>query len=206
MAEPTPKEESPKVPPEPAAPPGPTPSAETTSNSPDASASTSAEPEFVPLGEGEERKFEPLPEPEVVPFTGEEIATGVAWAVIAGLRLENNAQIEAFKQAFTAAVPFMPTPAVLDALQVGEALAAYGIHKGTLGGAEAFAALPPWLRLILGAGYLAFAVYAGVRAAKEVKGAEKAKAGQPPAPGPDAPGAGLGEEVLRGPFQAAGAL
>lgn len=187
----------------------PPPSTEARPSSPDSSDSTpAAEPEFTPLGEAP--AFDPLPEgesePEVIPFTGEEIATGVAWAVTAGLRLEDKEQIEAFQRAFIAAVPFMPTPAVLDALQVGEALAAYGIHKGMVGGTDALAALPPWLRLIIGAGYLAFAVYAGVRAAKEVKGAEEAKAGQPPAPGPDAPGAGLGEEVLRGPFQTAGTL
>ncbi len=141
--------------------------------------------------------------PKVVPFTGEEIARGVAIAATLGLRFETPEAAEAFEKAFMAAVPIMPTPAVLDALGVGEALAAYGIHKGMAGGPDALAALPPWLRLLVGAGYLAFAVYAGVRAAREVKGAKEARV---PAAGPGASGAGLGEEVLRGSLQPAGAL
>ncbi len=190
------------------------PASEPTSSTPESlrSPSTSdtapAEPEFTPLGEGPE--FEELPagedQPGVVPFTGEEIARGVATAALFGLKFRTKEEAEAFEKAFLAAVPIMPTPAVLDYLGVGEALAAYGIHKGMIGGPDALEALPPWLRIIIGAGYLAFAVYTGVRAAKEVKGAEEAKAGQPPAPGPDVAGAGLGEEVLRGPLQAAGAL
>ena len=175
------------------------------------SSDSSEGPEFTPL-EAEpptpDPEFEPLPGPEtaseVEPFTGEEIASGLAWAVMAGLRLSDEKQIEAFQRAFVAAVPIMPTPAVLDALGVGDALAAYGIHKGMVGGPDTLATLPPWLRLLIGAGYLAFAVYTGVRAAKEVKGEKEAP--RVPAAGPGAAGPGLGEEVLRGPFEAASAL
>ena len=154
--------------------------------------------------------FEELPgtedPPEVVPFTGEEIARGVALVVTLGLRFESPEEAKAFEQAFMAAIPIMPTPAVLDYLGVGEALAEYGIHKGMVGGPDALETLPPWLRLLIGAGYLAFAVYTGVRAAKEVKGVKEKEAGQPPAPGPHAAGAGPREEVPRGPFQATGTL
>lgn len=141
------------------------------------SSDSSEGPEFSPL-EAEppthEPEFEPLPGPEpaeVEPFTGEEIARGVALAAVVGLRFKTPEEAEAFERSFVAAVPIMPTPAILDALGVGEALASYGIHKGMVAGPDAFTALPPWLRLILGAGYLAFAVYSGVRPAKEVHGA-----------------------------------
>jgi len=178
------------------------------SSSASAPSDADSSPEFTPLDP--EVEFEPLAgdetPPEVIPFTGEEIARGVALAVTLGLHFETAEEAEAFEQAFMAAIPIMPTPAVLDYLGVGEALAEYGIHKGTVGGPEALEALPPWLRLLIGAGYLAFAVYTGVRAAKGVKGAKKANAGQPPAPGPHAAGAGPREEVPRGPFQTAGTL
>ena len=177
-------------------------------------ASTSEpEPDFEPLepeAEAEapetEPEFEPLPGPVPIdnpePFTGEEIATGVMHLVMLGLRreLSDPAQVEAFQKAFMAAVfPIMPTPAVLDALGVGEALAAYGIHKGMVGGPDALASLPPWLRLLLGGGYLAVAVYMAARAAKEVRhGPQADRAG----PGPGAAGPGPGEEANRGPVQA----
>ncbi len=189
--------EEPEIQAPPPPPPGPDPTPPTPS-------AGEAEPDFEPLeAEPGEADFEELtpPPPEPEPFTGEEIATGVMHLVVLGLMREfkDPAQVEAFKQAFMAAFPIMPTPAVLDALQVGEALAAYGIHKGMTGGPETFAALPPWLRIVLGGGYLAVAVYMGVRAAKEVNRGEVAN---PPGPVPD--GAGLREEVRdAGPFQAA---
>ncbi len=163
-------------------------------------------PEFEPLPpEADGPVFEPLPgsepgAPEPEPFTGEEIARGVAFAATFGLRFQTAEEAQAFEKAFMAALPIMPTPAVLDALGVGEALAAYGIHKGMAGGPEAVEALPPWLRILLGAGYLGLAVFMGVRAAKEVnRGSEAHRA-----PGPGPAGAGPRQEVPdAGSFQTA---
>jgi len=167
--------------------------------------SGSNEAHFTPI----EDIFEPLPEePEstkVEPFTGEEIARGIAFAVAFGLRFKNEEELKAFEKAFMKALPFMPTPAVLDLLGVGEALAAYGIHKGMVGGPEALESLPPWLRLLLGAGYIAFAVYTDIRAVKEVSGGEKTQGGGLSA-GADSPGNSARQEVPGGPFQTAQAL
>jgi hypothetical protein len=158
-----------------------------------------SEPEFEPLMDAEaESEPDPAKPPEPEPFTGEEIANGVAFAVIWGMRLTPE-QVVAFQRAFAAALPIMPTPAVLDMLGVGEALAAYGIHKGMLGGPDALESLPVWLRLLLGVGYLGLAVFMGIRAAKEVSG--EAKTDSPA--GSAVAGAGAGKENDdAGPFKA----
>jgi hypothetical protein len=122
------------------------------------------------LGPGQDGGFEEIPTVEpIVPFTGEDIASGVAFALVFGLRLQTPEEVAAFQRAFQAGVGgLLPPAAVLDALKVGDALAAYGIGKNRLpmGGVEN---LPPWLRILLGGAALAMAAYGGVRAVQEVR-------------------------------------
>jgi len=171
---------------------------------PEAGSSNDAEPSAEPQPDPEEAypDFEPLeaegePEGEVPagaappaaePFTGQEIASGVAMALMMGLKIASDEERAAFERAFTQAVPFMPTPFILDALKVGEALAAYGIHKGMTGPAD-LGRLPAWLRLLLGAATLGMAGYSAARAVMEVRRgseADSATGGGPVAgqPGP----------------------
>lgn len=122
------------------------------------------------MGPGQDGGFEEIPTVEpIVPFTGEDIASGVAFALVFGLRLQTPEEVAAFQRAFQAGVGgLLPPAAVLDALKVGDALAAYGIGKNRLpmGGVEN---LPPWLRILLGGAALAMAAYGGVRAVQEVR-------------------------------------
>jgi hypothetical protein len=95
----------------------------------------------------------------------------VAFALVFGLRLQTPEEVAAFQRAFQAGVGgLLPPAAVLDALKIGEALAAYGIGKNRLpmGGVEN---LPPWLRILLGGAALAMAAYGGVRAVQEIRAA-----------------------------------
>ena len=134
----------------------------------------------LPSGSEGEPEFQDLngePEPEVIPFAGEDIANGVAFALIMGLRLQSPNEMQAFQQAFRAGVAgLLPPASVLDALKVGEALAAYGIGKNRLpvGGVEA---LPPWVRILLGGVALAMAAYGGVRAVQEIRAARGSPVG-----------------------------
>ena len=150
-----------------------------------------AYPDFEPLDgaevepEGETQTGASPPAPE--PFTGEEIASGVAMALMMGLKIASDEERAAFERAFTQAVPFMPTPFILDALKVGEALAAYGIHKGMTGPAD-LARLPAWLRLLLGAATLGMAGYSAARAVMEVRRGREADPGAAGGPAPGQPG------------------
>lgn len=172
---------------------------------PEAGSSSTAEPNPEPAAEAEEEMgypdFEPLeaegepegeapagaaaPAPE--PFTGQEIASGVAMALTMGLQLSSDEERAAFERAFTQAVPFMPTPFILDTLKVGEALAAYGIHKGMTGPAD-LGRLPAWLRLLLGAATLGMAGYSAARAVMEVRRGREADPGAAGGPAAGQPG------------------
>lgn len=127
--------------------------------------------DFQDLG-GEEAPFSDLPPepPPIEPFTGADLVQGATWILILGLRLQSQEEVEAFTRAFQGGVlPMLPPAPVLDALKVGEALAAYGIGKNRLplqGGLET---LPPWLRILLGAAVLAMSAYGGMRAVQEVR-------------------------------------
>lgn len=140
-------------------PPPPTPDPESTTN-----------PEgFAPL---EEEVFDELPpEPEPVQaFTGEEIVNGTAMILALGLRFQSPEEANAFMAAYRAGiVPMLPPAAVLDALRVGEALAEYGIGKNRLPGMGNMAALPAWLRLVVGGLVLAASAYGGINAAKNAQ-------------------------------------
>jgi len=168
-------QEAPPAPPEPDPQPQPDPAPP-----PEAGLSSEAEPAPLPEEDGYP-DFEPLegvegepegdaPAPE--PFTGQEIATGVAFAVMAGLKISTPEEKAAFELAFTQAVPLMPTPFLLDTLKVGEALAAYGIHKGMAGRAD-LSKLPAWLRIIFGAAALGWAAVSASRAVMEVRSERK---------------------------------
>ncbi|AGK03327.1 MULTISPECIES: hypothetical protein [Meiothermus] len=119
-----------------------------------------------------EASFSDLPPepPSIEPFTGADLVQGATWMLILGLRLQTQEEVEAFTRAFQGGVlPMLPPAPVLDALKVGEALAAYGIGKNRLplqGGVEH---LPPWLRILLGAGVMAMSVYGGMRAVQEIR-------------------------------------
>ncbi|WP_457638426.1 hypothetical protein [Oceanithermus sp.] len=182
-----PQEAPPPAPPEPEPQPQPDPA-----SPPWAGSSNDAESSVGPQPDPEEAypDFEPLeaegePEAEAPagaapqapePFTGEEIASGVAMALMMGLKIASDEERAAFERAFTQAVPFMPTPFILDTLKVGEALAAYGIHKGMTGPAD-LARLPAWLRLLLGAATLGMAGYSAARAVMEVRRGREADPG-----------------------------
>jgi len=161
------------------------------SSAAESSAEESDYPDFEPLeeAEGEPEGESPTgaapPAPE--PFTGQEIASGVAMALMMGLKIASDEERAAFERAFTQAVPFMPTPFILDALKVGEALAAYGIHKGMTGPAD-LARLPAWLRLLLGAATLGMAGYSAARAVMEVRRGREADPGAAGGPAAGQPG------------------
>ena len=148
-------------------------------------------PDFEPLegieGEPEGQALPPPPAPAPEPFTGQEIASGVAMALMMGLQIANDEERAAFERAFAQALPFMPTPFILDTLKVGEALAAYGIHKGMTGPAD-LGRLPAWLRLLLGAATLGMAGYSAARAVMEVRRGSEADPGVAGGPAPGQPG------------------
>lgn len=147
-------------------PPPPTPDPESTTN-----------PEgFAPL-EGEAfDELPPGPEP-IQPFSGEEIVSGTAMILALGLHFQTPEEANAFVAAYRAGiVSMLPPAAVLDALKVGEALAEYGIGKNRLPGMGNMAALPAWLRLVVGGLILAASAYGGINAAKN---AQMAMAGNP---------------------------
>ena len=133
-------------------------------------------PEFEPLEgvepEGEEDRAAAAGRPAPEPFTGQEIASGVAFAVMWGVKIGTPEEQAAFERAFMGAVPVMPTPLLLDTLKVGEALAAYGIHKGMTGAAD-LSKLPAWLRILIGAAALGWAAVSAARAVMEVRSERK---------------------------------
>lgn len=140
-------------------PPPPTPDPESTTN-----------PEgFTPL-EGETfDELPPGPKP-IQPFSGEEIVNGTAMILALGLRFQSVEEANAFTSAFRAGIlPMLPPAAVLDALRVGDALAEYGIGKNRLPGVGNMAALPAWLRLVVGGLVLAMSAYGGINAAKNAQ-------------------------------------
>lgn len=140
-------------------PPPPTPDPESTTNT---EGFTSLEGE--PFDE-----LPPGPEP-IQPFTGEEIVGGTAMILALGLRFQTPEEANAFVAAYRAGiVPMLPPAAVLDALKVGEALAEYGIGKNRVPGLGDMAALPAWLRLVLGGLILAASAYGGINAAKNAQ-------------------------------------
>jgi len=127
---------------------------------------------FTPLeGESTEPPFESLPsEPVIEPFTGEEIVNGTAMVLALGLRFQTPEEAQAFVTAYKVGlVPMLPPAQVLDALKVGEALAAYGIGRNRLPGMGNLAELPEWLRLVLGGLVLAMSAYGGINAAKAAR-------------------------------------
>lgn len=131
-------------------------------------ASESTSEPFTPLEEAP--PFQEIPAPVVVePFSGEEIVSGTAMILALGLRFQTPEEANAFTSAFRQGiVPMLPPAAVLDALKVGEALARYGIGRNALPGVGNLAALPDWLRLLLGGLVLAVSAYGGINAAREV--------------------------------------
>jgi len=134
---------------------------------PQAGASSGNDQVFTPLeGESTEPPFESLPsEPPIEPFTGEEIVNGTAMALALGLRFQTPEEAQAFVTAYKVGlVPMLPPAQVLDALKVGEALAAYGIGRNRLPGMGNLAELPEWLRLVL-----AMSAYGGINAAKAAR-------------------------------------
>ncbi len=162
-------ESDPQPPPDPAPPP------EAGSSNEPPAAVEDEYPEFEPLEgaepEGDEDQAaagRPAPEP----FTGQEIASGVAMALMMGLQIANDKERAAFERAFAQALPLMPTPYILDTLKVGEALAAYGIHKGMAGPAD-LSKLPAWLRILIGAAALGWAAVSAARAVMEVRSERK---------------------------------
>lgn len=130
---------------------------------------------WEPLGEvGEEapEDFSELPpaEPPIIPFTGEEIASGAAFLLMLGVRVQSEEEKAAFLMAWNGAIGgLMPPAQVLNVLKVGEALAQYGIGKNRVPGMGSVDNLPPWLRILLGGGVLAIAAYGGVRAVMDVR-------------------------------------
>ncbi len=171
---PVPPESDPQPQPDPAPPPEAGSSSEAEpSAEPAPSPEEDGYPDFEPLEgiEGEpEGEAPPAPAPE--PFTGQEIASGVAFAVMWGVKISTPEEQAAFEKAFMGAVPVMPTPLLLDTLKVGEALAAYGIHKGMTGPAD-LSKLPAWLRILIGAAALGWAAVSAARAVMEVRSERK---------------------------------
>ena len=112
----------------------------------------------------------PAPPAPIEPFTGEEIVSGAAVVLALGLRFQTPEEAQVFTTAFRSGiVPMLPPAAVLDALQVGEALARYGIGRNAIPGIGNLAQLPDWLRLVLGGLVLAMAAYGGINAARAVR-------------------------------------
>jgi len=133
------------------------------------------EARFTPLEEESTEPAEPpfeslTSEPPIEPFTGEEIVNGTAMALALGLRFQTPEEAQAFVTAYKVGlVPMLPPAQVLDALKVGEALAAYGIGRNRLPGMGNLAELPEWLRLVLGGLVLAMSAYGGINAAKAAR-------------------------------------
>jgi hypothetical protein len=133
-----------------------------------------------------ETPFEEIPVglPPIEPFSGEEIVNGTAMMLALGLRFQTPQEAQVFANAFKLGiVPMLPPAAVLDALQVGQALAGYGIGRNRIPGLGNLAELPDWLRLVLGGLVLAMSAYGGINAAKA---ARVDLAGSTPDPAPDA--------------------
>lgn len=135
---------------------------------PDPESTTNPE-NFTPL-EGEQfDNLPPGPEP-IQPFTGEEIVSGTAMILALGLRFRTPEEANAFISAYRAGImPMLPPAAVMDALKVGEALAEYGIGKNRIPGMGDIAALPSWIRIVLGGLILAASAYGGINAAKNAQ-------------------------------------
>ncbi|WP_172955582.1 hypothetical protein [Thermus scotoductus] len=132
---------------------------------------------WEPLGEEALGDFSELPpaEPPIIPFTGEEIASGAAFLLMLGVRVQSEEEKAAFLMAWNGAIGgLMPPAQVLNVLKVGEALAQYGIGKNRLPGMGSVENLPPWLRILLGGGVLAIAAYGGVRAVMDVRASRTA--------------------------------
>lgn len=125
-------------------------------------------PPFEPLlGEEAGPAFtvlEPPPVASVEPFSSAEIVEGTAIALVIGLRLENEREAAAFRQAFQWVwKPVLPTEKLLDQLGVGTALANYGIGRG-MGLAGKLDQLPPFARIAAGALVLGVAGFMAYRA------------------------------------------
>lgn len=113
-----------------------------------------------------------LPEgASVEPFTAEEIVSGAAFVLVLGLRLENDAETAAFREAFGWVLrPVLPTAKVLEQLEIGQALAQYGIGKGMGLGGGGLDMLPAWARLAAGVVALGVAGYMGKQAVIKERG------------------------------------
>ncbi len=134
---------------------------------PQAEVPLSSEPtdvQFEPI----EGAFTPEPSPEttvvVTPYTNEQITAGATVvANVVGARMKlffNDQERIVFNQYLGSFLPLG-----IGELQLGEALAAYGI--GQREGMTGLNKLPPLLRLALGAGFLAVGVYLGGAAVQE---------------------------------------
>jgi len=89
---------------------------------------------------------------------------------VRGISYQTPEEAQAFVTAYKVGVlPMLPPAQVLDALKVGEALAAYGIGRNRLPGMGNLAELPAWLRLVLGGLVLAMSAYGGINAAKAAR-------------------------------------
>jgi hypothetical protein len=127
---------------------------------------------FEDLGGGEGENFSSLPPepPPIEPFTGADLVQAATFALVLGLKLQTQEEVETFNRAFQGGIlPMLPPAQVLDALKVGEALSQYGIGKNRLPAVGGLEALPPWIRILLGAGVLAMSAYGGMRAVFEVR-------------------------------------
>lgn len=131
-------------------------------------------PGVEPLEGLEEPDTQPAaPSPPLEPFSGEEIA-GLVGTVVGLAVAKSEDEATAFQKAFSGGIipgfPLQIPPArVLDTLQVGQALALFGIGKNSLPGLGNLGSLPPVVRLLVGAGVMAVAAYGGVRATLDVR-------------------------------------
>lgn len=122
---------------------------------------------------------QPEPEPVIEPYSEEEILNGVGIGLALGLRLQDEKEMEAFQEAWNWVVrPVLPTAGLLKALQVGKALASYGIGRGMVPGAGNIESLPAWLRLLLGFGLMGVSGFNGFRAIQALREKEAARAAQ----------------------------
>ena len=124
------------------------------------------DPEPPPVAESSVKVVEPYSTDEIIGFAAPLLCIGMqargiipatqeganAFAAGAGLIKPDKGEMRLY------------LPDALEPLQLGEALAQFGIGKNT--GIGGISTAPAWLRLVVGAGVLAFGMFQGVMAAR----------------------------------------
>ncbi|MCA9839804.1 MAG: hypothetical protein KC422_23045 [Trueperaceae bacterium] len=116
-------------------------------------------------------EFEEPEEIPVIPFTTEEVFDGTVWIFLTAVKsrkfFRNEKEAETFKEGLSLVVttPPISTSLFIESLDVGGALASYGIHKNSslVEVLDRVQNLPPWLRLVLFAAGMTAAVVNAIR-------------------------------------------